>query len=88
MSYLDKPSLDYGLIEGSFARLGQSLIREKTDWIQVARFMSAVLLALGFAYGIGLTGGLITDPATTSSVLKSGGVFVGSPKYRAPGGLV
>ena len=48
------------MIEGSVDRLNSGLFRIPVDWVQVARYLMATVLAIGIAYGIGLSGGVVT----------------------------
>ena len=49
-----------GYFEGCIARMKGGLDPRTVQWDQVLRFILAALVSLGVAYGIGLTGGLIT----------------------------
>lgn len=53
-------SLDHGMLEGSLFRMNTTLFRTRIHWDQALRLILAVLLSLAVAYGIGLTGGLVT----------------------------
>jgi uncharacterized membrane protein YccC len=53
-------SLDHGMLEGSLSRMNTTLFRMPIQWDQALRLILAVALSLSIAYGIGLTGGLVT----------------------------
>ncbi len=53
-------SIDHGMLEGSLARMNATFFRVPIQWDQALRLILAVILSLAVAYGIGLTGGLVT----------------------------
>ena len=86
MSVATRGSLDYGMLEESIGRLNAGLFRIPIQWDQLLRFLLAVVVALGVAYGIGLTGGVITVIAVLFM-----GVLPHSPQlaiFRAVSGIV
>ena len=60
MTRAKKHPRNQGILEGSLGRMNTTYFHETVQWDQVLRFIIAALVALGVAYGIGLTGGLIT----------------------------
>ena len=86
MSVATRGSLDYGMLETSIDRFSTGLFRVPIEWDQVLRFLLAVVVALGVAYGIGFTGGVITVIAVLMM-----NVLPHSPRlalFRAVSGIV
>ena len=77
----------YDMLGGVLERTNATLFSRDTEWSMVLRFILAALLALAVAYGIGLTGGLVTVIAVlfmpvlphspTLGLLRAGSAVVG-----------
>ena len=81
-------SIDHGMLEGSLGRMFTTLFRHPVPWTQVLRVILATVFSLGLAYGIGLTGGLVTVIAVlfmpvlphspSLAILRFGSAIVGT----------
>ena len=77
----------YDMLGGVLQRTNATLFSRDTEWSMVLRFIVAALVALAVAYGIGLTGGLVTVIAVlfmpvlphspTLGLLRAGSAVVG-----------
>jgi uncharacterized membrane protein YccC len=60
MTSLTSHRHSFDMLAGVLNRTNATLFSPNTEWAQVLRFILAALLALAVAYGVGLTGGLVT----------------------------